>query len=140
MDRAAKAEQAYRDGRNCAQALLLAFLDGQLPEPTALRLAKGFGAGMGSLGLTCGALSGAVMVIGMASDDQRQVAGRVRELFERFTAEHGSTSCRELTGLDLTDPDQAARKRQDSAYTDRCSAYVRDAAAIVAQLVAESRD
>jgi C_GCAxxG_C_C family probable redox protein len=141
MDPAAKAEQAYRGGCNCAQAVLLAFVDDSgLDRTTARRLASGFGGGMGSMGLTCGALTGGTLAIGLHCGDRTRVSGRVRELFEQFAATHGSTFCRELIGFDLTDPDQAARKHADSAYTDRCSGYVRDAAAIVADLIAEPTD
>ena len=49
---------------NCAQSVLTAFSDELgLDRNTALRLARGFGGGMGRTGKTCGAVTGAYMVI-----------------------------------------------------------------------------
>lgn len=80
--------------------------DGPLP-----RLATGFGGGIGGSGATCGALVGAVMAVGLlhgrdSSDGDRQPTAAIsREIHHGFEAEMGSTSCRELTGLNLTTPE-----------------------------------
>ena len=71
------------------------------------RLASGFGGGMAGAGGTCGALVGAVMTVGLvhgrsaAGDDRAPSARLTSEIVAAFEEEMGSTSCRELTGLDL---------------------------------------
>ena len=51
---------------NCTQAILSTYCeDFGLDKVTALKLACGLGAGMGRLGHTCGAVSGAYLVIGL---------------------------------------------------------------------------
>ena len=55
-------------GLNCAQAVLCAYADlAGIDEETAIRLAAPFGAGMGNMEGTCGAITGAGLVLGLVS-------------------------------------------------------------------------
>lgn len=55
----------YRSKMNCAEAIVKAFDDVcALGIGTNVKLASGFGGGMGQAGDVCGALSGAVIVLG----------------------------------------------------------------------------
>ena len=66
MQHGETAEQLFRDGYNCAQAVLMAFADVTGLEPdTAARLASSFGGGLGRMREVCGAVSGASMVLGL---------------------------------------------------------------------------
>ena len=61
------AEATFREGFNCAQAVLSACGPRfGIGRELALRIAAGFGGGMGTMGRTCGAVTGAFMVIGLA--------------------------------------------------------------------------
>jgi C_GCAxxG_C_C family probable redox protein len=61
-----KTIDAFRKGFNCSQAVLSSFSpDLGLEKETALKIACGFGAGMAKLQETCGAVTGAVMVLGL---------------------------------------------------------------------------
>jgi len=84
---------------NCAETIL--WVANQVYELgldcNALRLAAGFGGGMG-VEATCGALTGAVMVIGrLFTRDRGHDSPRVKELCSRFLqayrAEMGSIDC-----------------------------------------------
>lgn len=108
MGRSARAEELFGSGYNCAQAVVLAFLDRiPLDEKTATALASPFGGGMGKMHEVCGAFSGALIVLGFlrGDDGSRGRAGRteiyseVRDLAERFKARHGSLICGELLGM-----------------------------------------
>jgi len=77
-----------------------------------LKLASGFGGGMGRLAETCGAVTGAFMAMGLkfgAATAEREarepIYARVRELAARFKACHGSLICRDLLGCDLSTPE-----------------------------------
>ncbi len=57
----------FRQGLNCSECVVRTFMDmhdTDLPE-SVIRLASGFGGGMGHTKNTCGAISGAVMALGM---------------------------------------------------------------------------
>lgn len=93
-------------GYNCAQAVICALaphLD--MDVDTAFRMAEAFGAGMGGMTETCGAISGAMMALGMVKstgcDEPTSKGGTyklAREVCHRFNEENGSTICRELKG------------------------------------------
>ena len=58
-----KALETFRDGYNCAQAVFMTFAEPLgLDRETAAKLTSGFGGGM-HIGSTCGAVTGAFMVI-----------------------------------------------------------------------------
>ena len=62
-DKAEQARQLFLSGANCAQAVLGAFhRECGLDFDAAMRLASGFGGGMGRLREVCGAVSGMFLV------------------------------------------------------------------------------
>ena len=96
----------HEKGYNCAQAVLSGSKEYTgLDEKTALAIAAGFGGGLRS-GEVCGAISGAVMAIGMkfpftdASDTEAKA--KIAELAKLCVAkaqeEFGCVLCRELKG------------------------------------------
>lgn len=108
------AVEKFLSGYNCAQAVLYSFCDDlHLDKDTALRLACGFGGGMGRKQEVCGTISGGVLAIGSKfgrgegqdSSFTEATYRRVRELFSRFEAKHGSCTCRALLGCDLNTPE-----------------------------------
>lgn len=94
----------FRGGYNCAEAILRAFRDGlalELPD-SVLRMASGFGGGIGHAGCVCGALGASIMIIGLlqgrsdASQDRAPVYASAQEFHRRFEEKFGSTCCRSL--------------------------------------------
>ena len=92
------AKNNFQNGCNCAQAVLLAFCkDYGMERETALTIAAGFGSGMAGLRETCGTVTGANMVIGLAKSKNRMEANRTfREFADRFREKNGSLVCKEL--------------------------------------------
>ena len=92
------AKNNFQKGCNCAQAVLLAFCeDYGMERETALTIAAGFGSGMAGLRETCGTVTGANMVIGLAKGKNRMEANRTfREFADRFREKNGSLVCKEL--------------------------------------------
>ena len=98
-ERAARAVE-LKAGCNCAQAVALAFADVlPLDAATRLKLAAGYGAGMGCMEATCGALVGAVMAAGLLTDGQG--TGRMaRATLAGFQDRCGATICKDLKGIE----------------------------------------
>jgi C_GCAxxG_C_C family probable redox protein len=75
------------------------------------RIAFCFGGGIGNTGAVCGAVSGAVMAIGLKKErgsTMEEILGNLavaREFRRRFEAEMETINCRELTGTDLSTPE-----------------------------------
>jgi C_GCAxxG_C_C family probable redox protein len=110
-----------------------------LDAETAARIASPFGAGVARTGEICGAVSGALMVIGLTQrpEEIRDPASRekvyavARRFIEEFAARNGSVNCTELVGYDLSRPEQYAEAREKKVFATRCSGLVRDAGEIL---------
>ena len=101
--------ELFNNGFHCSQSVFGAFSeDFGLPRETALKISCPFGGGIGGYGRTCGALTGALMAIGLkyASSDpsdseaKNLTRQKSRELIELFEKEHGSSMCNDLVGFD----------------------------------------
>ncbi|HEX8991885.1 MAG TPA: C-GCAxxG-C-C family protein [Anaerolineales bacterium] len=137
--KADRARQYHEQGYGCAQAVLASFApDYGLSEEAALRIATGFGSGMGRLCEVCGALTGAFMVIGLkhgkvATDGTRYGSNTettyrlVAQLSEKFRARNGSIYCRELIGHDLRVPEERRKVVELGLFTTTCRKCILDA-------------
>jgi len=138
------AAELFRGGWSCSQAVCCAFAkDFGIDEKTALRLSCGLGGGMGHTGNTCGAVSGALMVIGMrygrtelddlaAKEKTYEVA---QEFIREFRRRHHSVNCTELLGYDLSNPRQLADAREKKVFHAKCPEFVRDAGDILEEIL-----
>lgn len=145
MTHADNAEIIFKSGLNCCQAVLMAFAaEHGLSREEAMRLGSAFGGGMGGMGLTCGAVTGAFMVIGLKHPRRdRATAGPstqlVQQFTQRFRQRNDSICCRELLGQDISTPEGNTAAREAGLFQTLCPRLVRDAADILEQLVADGR-
>ncbi len=146
MGKAQHAVALHGKGCNCAQAVLCVFAgDLGLEEQTALRIATGFGGGMGRMGSTCGAVTGAYMVLGLArgmrdpEEKSRKDATYtlVREFADRFREKNGATGCRELLGVDLGTPEGLRQAHERNLFSTRCNQLIRDAVTVLQGVLKE---
>lgn len=141
MDRQCKMDKArdlFLQGYNCAQAVAAAFAPEMgLTEDAVLRMASGFGGGLGGLRMTCGAVSGMALVYSALRgyDDpedmeaKKTVYGDVKRLCARFDSRFGTLICREL----LERNQQTAHQEGEPEYyiTRPCCRYVEACAALL---------
>ncbi len=143
MTRAEQAKQNFLSGDTCAQAVLLAFSKDVCAEENALRaLSRPFGGGMGRLRLTCGALSGGVMALGLFFPDlpKSELYALVQEYARRYSARFGSCICGELlSGAGVhADTSAKAEPRTPEYYKKRpCPDLVYGAAELLEALLKE---
>ncbi len=144
MSRADGAADLHARGANCAQSVACAFCaEAGVDAETVMRLATGFGGGMGRLAGTCGAATGAFMAIGLArgmrtageAQVKEEVYGLVREFADRFTRAHGALACRDLLGLDIGTPEGHARAKEQNLFATRCTGYIRAAVELVEEML-----
>ena len=148
MDPSEKASTLFNTNFNCAQSVLASFAgELGLTEDELLRVASAFGGGIGRQQLTCGAVTGAAMALGLTfgkgkndSDDKKQQTyDKTVELFEEFTRLNGSTSCRKLLhDLDMRDEKQYAEIEAQNLFHTHCRKYVADAVKITEQIIGKS--
>lgn len=137
--------QAFDGGYNCAQAALAAFCAPHgLDEDLAMRLACGFGGGMGRKQEVCGAVSGAVLALGLVhgrgkdGDTARtqDTYAKVRALITAFEARHGSCRCRDLLqGLDTSTPEGAREVKERGLRDSVCTRCVRSAVELAESMI-----
>lgn len=128
------AVEKFLSGYNCAQAVLYSYCDDlHFDKHTALRLACGFGAGMGRAQDVCGAISGGIIAIGLKhgrGEGQDKAATeetyqKVRELMSRFEAKHGTCNCRALLcGCDLNTPECLQHFKENDLLNKTCKGCV----------------
>lgn len=142
-ERADKAREAFKQGYNCSQSVVIAYADvlGQDAE-TLANLVAPLGGGMGRLREVCGAVSGMFIVSSAAyrgasntdHDIRTQQYTAVQELAQRYRKECGSIVCRELLGLKQQSDQPIPEERTADYYRRRpCAEYV----ALAARLVGE---
>lgn len=144
MGRSEQAVERFRSGFNCSQAVLAAFAeDYGLDLEAAAKIACGFGGGMGRTGHTCGAVTGAIMVLGLAESgpdplalvSKVRVYGLVQDLMRQFEALHQTTSCRELLGCEIGTPEGYQEAQRLDLFQTRCPDYVADAVQILEEML-----
>lgn len=108
-ERVAEVKDKHTRGYNCAQIVLCSYAEELgIDEETLFRISEGFGAGMGGMMQTCGAVTAMFMALGLANssgdlqacDTKPQTMKKVRELAAEFEKKNGSIVCRELKGID----------------------------------------
>lgn len=108
-ERVAEIKDKHTRGYNCAQIVLCSYAEELgIDEETLFRISEGFGAGMGGMMQTCGAVTAMFMALGLANssgdlqacDTKPQTMKKVWELAAEFEKKNGSIVCRELKGID----------------------------------------
>lgn len=99
MTRAQKAKENFLNGHNCSQSVVMAFADDLgVPRETLLAAALPLGGGLGRLRLTCGAISGGAIVLGLLFPEmpKQEMYELVQEFVRRFEEIHVSICCGDL--------------------------------------------
>jgi C_GCAxxG_C_C family probable redox protein len=135
---------SFNQGITCSSAVFSAFADELgLNDKTAKKIACGFGAGISRTGNICGAVSGAIMVIGLKygkaeqGDDAATEKTRAltRQFIQEFTKKNGSVNCTELLGHNLSHQDEYEAAAGAKLFRTKCPALVRDAAIILEKIL-----
>ena len=139
--------KTHGEGFSCAQALLAVYgPELGMDRDTALKITGGFGGGLGRMAGTCGAVTGACMVIGLvhgmvkkADLQQKELSyDYVRKFAEKFRERNKTLECRELMGVDVSTPEGFAAAKEKNISRTVCPKYVQDAAEILEELLADS--
>jgi len=136
----------FQEGFSCSQAVFSPYAEAMgLDKDTALKIAGTFGGGMGRTGQTCGAVTGAIMALGLKygatdpadKETKEQAYVQAQEFARRFQARNDGLSCKELLGCDIGTTDGHNMARELNLYKTVCPKLVGDAAEIVEALLAD---
>ena len=142
MDKVQEAVSTFQGGFNCSQAIVRTYgPEYGLTALDALKVSCGFGGGM-RRGDTCGAVSGALMVLGLrygpkdVSDTsaKNDVYSRVTEFCRRYESRCGYINCRELLGCDISTEEGMKKARKNNLFKTVCPKMVETAAEILEEM------
>lgn len=136
------AAELFDSGFNCSQSVLAVFCEQYgLDKETALKMSCGFGGGMRS-GEVCGAVSGAVLVIGLkygqfeADDKASKDAcySKTVEFLDAFRAKNKSVVCRQILGCDISTKEGYAQAQSGNMFKTTCVDMIKSSVEILEEL------
>ena len=149
LDREKKemAANYFANNFNCAQAVFTTFaVEEGIPEELALKIATQFGGGCRK-GEVCGAVSGALMVLGLkhghchfnAPEEKEHAYQYAEEFMDRFIERNGTVVCKERLGYNLSKPEEMAKIREQNLFDTICPKMVESAVEIVEMMLRSNR-
>jgi len=140
---AQKAIAYFEEGFNCSEAMLKGYLDVYGKDPILGATASGFGGGIGGKGITCGAVSGAIIAIGLHYNRQnsadKKLYSKIREnsleLIEQFSEINTSSYCKELQPYDLTTMKGRETLHNDPEVKAKCKSYLASTAELLVKAI-----
>jgi C_GCAxxG_C_C family probable redox protein len=143
------AQTLFNQGFNCAQALLTTYgIDLGLNRNTALKIASAFGGGIGCMGETCGAVTGALMVLGLkygTTEPGIRTKAKMYEIADEFVKKfrarnHAySIECRTLLGFTICSGRDLNPDEREVIMT-KCPQFVQDAADVIEDLMGRGNE
>lgn len=145
MDKKAEALRIHESGFNCCQSVIGTFSEELgLELGTAYRISAGFGGGMRH-GEVCGAVTGALMALGLkyghfiAGDVERksQIEALTKAFNARFIEMNGSLICKELLGYNSSIEEERAIIVEKDLFSKVCPKAITDAVSILEEMLAD---
>jgi C_GCAxxG_C_C family probable redox protein len=138
MSKVNKAVKCFEDGYNCSQAVFSTYSqDFGVPSEQALKIASGFGGGM-RIGGTCGAVTGAFMVLGLKfAKGKDRSYDKIIKFAETFCRKNKSTNCQVLIGCDIRTKEGMDKATKEGLFRSICPQLVRDSAEILEEMLAD---
>jgi len=139
-----KAVNYFKQGFNCCQSILLTFGNSYgITSDTAIKIGSPFGGGMARTGETCGAVTGALMIIGVKygkSEHPDEKADKItyeksRQFLDEFNSANKTVICRDLIHADISTPEGLKMAQDQGIIKDICPAMVKSAAEILDSII-----
>ncbi|HCL56519.1 MAG TPA: hypothetical protein DHW82_05865 [Spirochaetia bacterium] len=138
----------FKQGYNCAQSVVSSFCEKlNLTKDSALKLATGFGGGMGRKQEVCGALTGSILVLSLlfgrgendGKEKQDDTYAKVRNLIHQFEAKYGSINCKKLlNGCALSTP-EGQEVFKSNNMIEKCYEYVENAVNFLEEIIEKNK-
>lgn len=135
-----KALNLFNSEFNCSQSVLSVYSDFlNLDNKTALGIASGFGAGMGRLQGTCGAVTGAYMIFGLYCNNKFTDYGvgsekaflMIQYFNNKFVEKHKTTDCRLLLNCDLQTEEGQMQFHVNNLLEKVCEVCIKDSIQLI---------
>jgi C_GCAxxG_C_C family probable redox protein len=147
MTKSEKALEYFNNNYNCSQSVLTVFgPELGLSENDCLKVSCAFGGGMARQQKTCGAVTGALMALGLKygkalnEDDSKKMDtyAKTLEFIKAFEEENASSICKELLdGLDMNTEEGSKKIKELNLFRIKCDKYIENAVKIVEKIISE---
>jgi len=143
-DRTKNAVSCFNEGFSCSQAVLSAYSDlFNLDRNTALKISQPFGGGIAHQGETCGAVSGAFLVIGLKygrtqAEDleaREKTYEKILDFIDQFALKNGSNVCKELLGCDISTPEGFQKAEDAGLFETLCPKLIQSSIKILENIL-----
>ncbi len=144
MQERVKAElEKFEEGYDCSHAILNAYADlFEFDEHSMEAIRKPCAPMLGRSTTVCGAVAGALKALSQKLREERESGNSterkselIREFRQRFEAIHGSVSCTDLLGVDLSELDGQTTAMDKDLFHTRCVEFITDSALILEDLI-----
>ena len=134
MNKIDEALDYFSRGFVCSQAVLASHAEELgLEHDMAMKMATGFGGGMARLASTCGAVTGAMMVIGLKygrvrleePEASEKTYKLIQELTRRMEEKFGSVICKEILGVDISTNTGREKAISGNLFGTRCPEFIK---------------
>lgn len=134
----------FENSHNCSQSVLGAFSDHfGMTQHQALSVASGFGAGICFQGKTCGAVTGAYMLLGLYSGSKFTDGESIKEntyqlinaFNKEFKSQYQSTNCSTLLDVDISNQIGLDKAIELGVFKTKCPELVKSAVTICKKLI-----
>ncbi|MCP4140789.1 MAG: C_GCAxxG_C_C family protein [Chloroflexi bacterium] len=139
--KAIKAQTRFEKDFSCSQSVLSILApELGLDEESALKIASAFGGGMMRRGEVCGAVTGALMALGLKygssnPDEENAVREASQKLMQDFEEKNGSLLCRELLGYHLIVPEELTAAKESGVFKKVCPLMVHHATTLAEEIM-----
>lgn len=145
-DRPQHAVDMLLAGHACSHSVLATYGPFVGLDKDGARIARGFGSGIARLSQTCGAVTGAAMVLSLKvrGADQptkadipakEETYGLIQEFAKKFQAENGSIGCTELLGCNLGTAEGRKQFSERGMLKTHCAKFVRSSSLLLEDML-----
>ncbi len=138
-----RSRELFQSGFYCAESVLLAIAECEgIHSEIIPRIATGFCSGIARTGGMCGALSGAIMGIGLLTGRNSPTESfevnyaLVQKLIDGFEKQYGAVNCHQLLGCDLA-TEAGQHYFMENNLMESCLQYAEGATRLAISLIAE---
>ncbi len=141
MAKSLNAKTRFEESFSCSQSVFSTLApELGLDENTALKIGSAFGGGMSRHGEVCGAVTGALMSLGLkfgstSPDDDEKVREASQELMRQFKETNGSLLCKELLGYHLIVPEERKKAKESGVFNTICPLLVQNATGLAEEIM-----
>ncbi len=134
----------FKGNYNCCQAIIMTYgPEYGLSKDVGIKLGTGFAGGIARHGEVCGAVTGAIMVLGLKYGMTGESDGEARDMtyeqvsdfINRFKIMNGSIRCRDLLHCNLSTLEGRQIAKEKDLFNTLCPRFVKDAAEILEEMI-----